>query len=196
LVPDKIISMPWEPSPDDIAKSDVDVLPPVSENSPHAGPENRFTINSPIEHFVSRVLAGTDPTQMTAAQNLRLPEAQSNLDEQPDLGDPYPTVGVIARPREMEMLAHVSHRRRRWMLHSLIANQRERLQQISRSLTSTELINVKAGDDQSLESPEQSRSLQELQNDLDRVARMLDVLDHLSSLQDYAVAQIASFQKG
>ena len=193
MVPDKFISMPRELTPDDTTRPDADIPPPLAES---AGPPDRFAGNPRVEPFVSRVLAGTDPTQLTAAQNLRLPEAHSNPYDETDFGDPYSTVGMIARPGDLGLLAQVSHRQRRLMPQSLIVDQRERLQQLSSSLASPQLTSDNAERARSVESPESRWSSADLKYDLDCVARMLEVLDHLSSLQDYAVAQIASFQKG
>jgi hypothetical protein len=148
------------------------------------------------------VLAGRDATQLRAAELLRdsggvsATEKLLGLDRQPSI------VGAFsAPPGNSEALRHMTPTMRRTVMRNLLQKQRERMLRLESRLKREEEDDRGERDDD-----EESRADNKLANkpdrlltargELGRTVRMLALLEHLLTMQDYTISQMGTFSKG
>lgn len=148
------------------------------------------------------VLAGRDPTQLRAAELLRdsggvsATEKLLGLDLQPSV------VGAFsAPPGNSEALRHMTPVMRRTAMRNLLLKQRERMHRLESRLQheEDEDRNENEGegdyyfpDDRGKVPPQLARA----RSELSRASLMLNLLEELLVMQDYAISQMGTFSKG
>lgn len=160
------------------------------------------------QRIVQDPLSGRDPGQINAARQLADLGGVTALDRLLGL-DLRPTVtGLLAPPPgNSEFLRSLSPQMRRSIMRKMLGKQREKMRRLARFVR-------KHGDNE--EESEESRrelresfidvisepanfSMEQLSHaaaDLDRTARMLDVLEELLAMQDYTISQMGTFAQG
>jgi len=165
------------------------------------------TVNLPHEQKVLPDAAtGRDATQLEAAKQLSSLGGASATDRLLGL-DLRPTmVGAMAPPPgNSEFLRHISPQMRRAMMRKMLSKQRERMRRLARFLRERE----QPGEGESNESDRESFTemisepleVNQIQvtkaiGDIDKTARMLDILDEMLAMQDYTISQIGTFSQG
>lgn len=115
------------------------------------------------------------------------------------------TSGILfAPPGNKEFLRHLTPTNRRTIMRKMLNKQRERMRRLARFLRDqkdeNELNNPP--DNESFlevvsENVELDRSqIQRAANELDKTARMLDILDEMLSMQDYTISQMGTYSQG
>lgn len=154
---------------------------------------------------------GRDTSQTEAAKHLTLLGGASATDRLLGL-DLRPTMtGALAPPPgNNEFLRHVSPPMRRTIMRKMLNKQRERMRKLARYLRDCrdESDEGNREDDREsfLEVIAEKMQLEEYNTDqnqilratgeLDKTARMLDILDELLAMQDYTISQIGTFTQG
>lgn len=162
----------------------------------------------PGQRVLRDPLSGRDPSQINAARQLADLGGATALDRLLGL-DLRPTVtGLLSPPPgNSEFLRNLSPQMRRSIMRKMLGKQREKMRRLARFVR-------KHGD------PEEDRdeARQELREsfidvisepasfsteqlsqaaaELDRTARMLDVLEELLAMQDYTISQMGTFAQG
>ncbi len=156
------------------------------------------TVNLPPEQkILPDAATGRDATQLEAAKQLSSLGGASATDRLLGL-DLRPTmVGAMAPPPgNSEFLRHISPQMRRTMMRKMLSKQRERMRRLARFLRERE----QSGEGESNESDPESFTemisepleLNQIQmtkaiGDIDKTARMLDILDEMLAMQDYCI---------
>jgi hypothetical protein len=152
---------------------------------------------------LSDVLAGRDPSQLTAAELLRenggvsATEKLLGLDKQPSVVGAF-----LAPPGNAEALRHMTPTMRRTAMRNLLQKQRERMR-----LMELKLRHGQDDDDDDehhrgrerfqLETPDDGNLRRErAKRELNRAGMMLDLLQELLTMQDYTISQMGTFSKG
>lgn len=153
-------------------------------------------------------LAGRDPTQLVAAEQMRARGGASATEELLGLNRLPTIVGALAPPPgNAEALRHMTPTMRRTLMRNLLDKQRTQMRRLAQ-LMRRERDGRGGGDAE--ESPEDEPQLEtadalsptdEAQRvraraELGNAARMLDLLDELLAMQDYAVSQMGTFSQG
>lgn len=153
-------------------------------------------------------LAGRDPSQLVAAEQMRTRGGASATEELLGLNRQPTIVGALAAPPgNAEALRHMTPTMRRTLMRNLLDKQRTQMRRLAH-LMRRERDGRGGGDDE--ESPEDEPQLEaadalsptgEAQRvraraELGNAARMLDLLDELLAMQDYAVSQMGTFSQG
>lgn len=156
------------------------------------------------------VLAGSDPSQMIAAENLRARGGESATDELLGLHQRPSMLGAFpAPPGNSEALRHMTPTARRNAVRELLAKQRERTRRLALRLRQ-EQDGEESSDHQRQRNNEAfTRLLDDADNsaldenqrtraraELSRAASMLDLLDDLLAMQDYTLSQMGTFSQG
>lgn len=166
------------------------------------------TANLPPEQKVLPDAAtGRDATQLEAAKQLSSLGGASATDRLLGL-DLRPTmVGALAPPPgNSEFLRHISPQMRRTIMRKMLSKQRERMRRLARFLRERE----QSGEDGEGNEPERESfteliaeplelnqtQLTKAVGDIDKTARMLDILDEMLAMQDYTISQIGTFSQG
>jgi hypothetical protein len=156
--------------------------------------------------------AGRDASQAEAARHLTSLGGVSATDRLLGL-DLRPTMtGALAPPPgNSEFLRHVSPQMRRTIMRKMLNKQRERMRRLARYLRDRRDDAENGGDgdrdrESFLEVIAEKMIEQEYNSDqnqilrataeLDKTARMLDVLDEMLAMQDYTISQIGTFTQG
>ena len=163
------------------------------------------------QKILSDATVGRDATQTEAAKHLTLLGGVSATDRLLGL-DLRPTMtGALAPPPgNNEFLRHVSPQMRRTIMRKMLNKQRERMRKLARYLRDRrdESGNGNSDEDREsfLEVIAEKMQLEEYNTDqnqivratgeLDKTARMLDILDELLAMQDYTISQIGTFTQG
>lgn len=156
-------------------------------------------------------LAGRDSSQTEAARHLTSLGGVSATDKLLGL-DLRPTMtGALAPPPgNSEFLRHVTPQMRRTIMRKMLNKQREKMRRLARYLRDRrDDAESGNGDDEResfLEVIAERMQLEEYNVDksqitratgeLDKTARMLDILDELLAMQDYTISQIGTFTQG
>ena len=156
-------------------------------------------------------LAGRDPSQLVAAEQMRARGGASATEELLGLNRQPTMVGALAPPPgNAEALRHMTPTMRRTLMRNLLDKQRTQMRRLAQ-LMRRERDGRGGGDGG--ESPEDERQPFQLETtdalsptdeaqrararaELGNAARMLDLLDELLVMQDYAVSQMGTFSQG
>lgn len=166
------------------------------------------TANLPPEQkILPDAATGRDATQLEAAKQLSSLGGASATDRLLGL-DLRPTmVGAMAPPPgNSEFLRHISPQMRRAMMRKMLSKQRERMRRLARFLREREQSGEgESGNESDRESftemisePLEVNLLQMTKaiGDIDKTARMLDILDEMLAMQDYTISQMGTFSQG
>lgn len=168
---------------------------------------------APGQKVLPDVLAGRDPSQLAAAEQLRARGGASAVDELLGLNQRPTLMGALAPPPgNSEALRHMTPTMRRTVMRNLLDRQRGRLrglaQLLRRERDGEDERGGHHGDEQEqsfageLVEPAPARpTLAEEHSERARVelgsaAQMLDLLSELLAMQDYAISQMGTFSQG
>lgn len=156
-------------------------------------------------------LKGRDATQTEAAKHLTALGGVSATDKLLGL-DLRPTMtGALAPPPgNSEFLRHVSPQMRRTIMRKMLTKQRERMRKLARYLRDRRDDAENGNGDEDRESfleviaekmqleayNSDKNQIMRATGELDKTARMLDILDELLAMQDYTISQIGTFTQG
>jgi hypothetical protein len=156
-------------------------------------------------------LAGRDPSQLVAAEQMRTRGSASATEELLGLNRQPTIVGALAAPPgNAEALRHMTPTMRRTLMRNLLDKQRTQMRRLAQLMRRER--DGRGGDEDEESSDEERPSPQleasdalsksdETQHvraraELGSAARMLDLLDELLAMQDYAVSQMGTFSQG
>jgi hypothetical protein len=157
----------------------------------------------PPGKVLSDVLAGRDPSQLSAAELLRENGGVSATDKLLGLDRQPSVVGAFfAPPGNADALRHMTPTMRRTAMRNLLLKQRERMR-----LMELKLRREREDDEERREERETDRLPYEVaaelalqraraRGELNRAALMLDLLQELLTMQDYTISQMGTFSKG
>ena len=199
-------------------------VPKVSQNSaksnrtdfPHQqSAETRQPVNAEKLPSGQKILpdaaVGRDASQIEAAKQLTALGGVSATDRLLGLDlRPTMTGALAAPPGNSEFLLHVSPQMRRTIMRKMLNKQRERMRRLARYLRDRRDEQTEDGgefDRESfLEVIAQKMQTDEFQIDqnqilratgeLDKTARMLDILDEMLAMQDHTISRIGTFSQG
>ena len=199
--------------------ADTDV-PRVSESGVKAN-QTQFPVGQPSDarqtgdaalqpgqKILNDAVVGRDITQLDAAKQLSALGGVSATDRLLGL-DLRPTMtGVLsAPPGNVEFLRHLSPQARRTIMRKMLSKQRERMRRLARYLRDRR----DESSENSEESANEGESFLEVINEpveldraklgratveLEKAARMLNILDEMLAMQDYTISQIGTFTQG
>ncbi len=151
-------------------------------------------------------------SQTETDKQLTLPGTISATDRLLGLDLRPTTAGILAPPPgNIEFLRHVSPPVRRAVMRKMLDKQRERMRKLARYLRDRQDESENdGGDEQTRESfleviAEKMRSeeynadknqILRARAELDKTARMLDILDEMLAMQDYTISRIGTFTQG
>lgn len=158
-------------------------------------------------------LAGRDPSQLVAAEQMRARGGASATEELLGLNRLPTMVGALAPPPgNAEALRHMTPTMRRTLMRNLLDKQRAQMRRLAHLMRRER---DGRGDGEGEESPEDdgdgTHARLELaaaagtpdearraraRAELGSAARMLNLLDELLAMQDYAVSQMGTFSQG
>lgn len=155
------------------------------------------------------VLAGRDASQLLAAEQLRTRGGAAATEELLGLNRQPTMVGALAPPPgNSEALRHITPTMRRTVMRNLLDKQRGRLRDLA-NLLRRDRDDGRGGsrsrddeaDDSAAETLLALATTDEAQMararvELGSVAQMLQLLDELLAMQDYAVSQMGTFSQG
>jgi hypothetical protein len=199
--------------------SDADV-PRVSQSGAKAN-QTQFPVGQPVEtrqpvdtalppgqKVLSDAAVGREASQLEAAKQLSSLGGVSATDRLLGL-DLRPTMtGVLsAPPGNVEFLRHLSPQTRRTIMRKMLNKQRERMRRLARYLRDRRDENSGEG---SAETSEGESFLEVINEpveldrgkivratvELEKAARMLNILDEMLAMQDYTISQIGTFTQG
>jgi hypothetical protein len=199
-----------------IADSDI---PRVSQSSAKAN-QTQFPVGQPVEtrqpldsvqepqqKILPDAVTGREVSQLEVAKQLSALGGVSATDRLLGL-DLRPTMtGVLsAPPGNVEFLRHLSPQARRTIMRKMLSKQRERMRRLARFLRDRR--DEKPEDEE--RSPEVESFLEVINEpveqdrvkltrataELEKAARMLNILDEMLAMQDYTISQIGTFTQG
>ncbi len=162
----------------------------------------------PGQRILIDPLQGRDPSQISAGRTLAELGGVTALDRLLGL-DLRPTVtGLLAPPPgNNEFLRGLSPHARRSIMRKMLSKQREKMRRLAKFVRKHH-----DGEDEGDESRQDVREsfidvisdpsrfsteqLSQAAIDLDRAARMLDILEELLAMQDYTISQMGTFAQG
>jgi hypothetical protein len=165
------------------------------------------TALQPGQKILGDAVSGRDASQLDAAKQLSSLGGVSATDRLLGL-DLRPTMtGVLsAPPGNAEFLRHLSPQARRTIMRKMLNKQRERMRRLAKYLRDRRDGNPdEAGGDGAGESflevlrepIELDRSkLARATSELEKAARMLNILDEMLAMQDYTISQMGTFTQG
>ncbi len=172
--------------------------------------EARQTVDTanlpPDQKVLPDAATGRDATQLEAAKQLSSLGGASATDRLLGL-DLRPTmVGALAPPPgNSEFLRHISPQMRRTMMRKMLSKQRERMRRLARFLREREQLGEGESNEPERESftemiseplEANQKQMTKAIGDIDKTARMLDILDEMLAMQDYTISQIGTFSQG
>jgi hypothetical protein len=151
-------------------------------------------------------VTGREPSQLEVAKQLSALGGVSATDRLLGL-DLRPTMtGVLsAPPGNVEFLRHLSPQARRTIMRKMLGKQRERMRRLARFLRDRRDEAAGEGAENEGESFLQVISepveldrakLARATVELEKAARMLNILDEMLAMQDYTISQIGTFTQG
>ena len=168
---------------------------------------------APGQKVLPDVLAGRDPSQLAAAEQLRARGGASAVDELLGLNQRPTLMGSLAPPPgNSEALRHMTPTMRRTAMRNLLDRQRGRLRGLAQLLR-----RERDGEDDGRRDDEQEQSFadelvvvepaparvalgeeqaERARLELGSAAQMLDLLSELLAMQDYAISQMGTFSQG
>jgi hypothetical protein len=165
----------------------------------------------PGQKILPDAVTGRDGTQLEAAKQLSSLGGAAATDRLLGLDlRPTMTGALTAPPGNSEFLRHLSPQMRRTIMRKMLSKQRERMRRLARFLRERhdESTGGESGDN---DAPEDRESFLEVisepmeldrtqitraTGELDKAARMLDILDEMLTMQDYTISQIGTFSQG
>jgi hypothetical protein len=193
-------------------------VPPVQKSGTQ-NTQTQFPVGQPGEterlpqnqKVLTDATIGRDATQTEAAKQMTLLGGISATDKLLGL-DLRPTMtGALAPPPgNSEFLRHVSPQMRRTIMRKMLDKQRERMRKLARYLRDRRDEREDGGNEEDRESfleviaekmlaeeynTDQNQILRAT-GELDKTARMLDILDEMLAMQDYTISQIGTFTQG
>lgn len=162
----------------------------------------------PGQRVLRDPLSGRDPGQINAARQLADLGGTTALDRLLGL-DLRPTVtGLLAPPPgNSEFLRNLSPQMRRSIMRKMLGKQREKMRRLARFLRKHH--DAETGREGTGEEMRESfidvisepasfstEQLSQAAAELDRAARMLDILEELLAMQDYTISQMGTFAQG
>lgn len=154
------------------------------------------------------VLAGRDASQLVAAERMRDAGGASATEKLLGLNQQPSVLGAFAAPPgNSEALRHMSPTMRRTIIRGLVAKQRTRLRRLALHLRDERdgEQRERSGDDDrrgfadelalEIVAPDAAQ-LARARAELTSAAQMLDLLDELLIMQDYALSQMGAFAQG
>lgn len=159
-------------------------------------------------------LAGRDPSQLVAAEQLRARGGAGATEELLGLNRVPTMVGALAPPPgNAEALRHMTPTMRRTLMRNLLDKQRGQMRRLAylmrrerdgQSRGDGEESSGEDADGRAFSEVEATTALKPLDEsqrararaELGSAARMLDLLDELLAMQDYAVSQMGTFSQG
>ena len=164
---------------------------------------------APGQKVLPDVLAGRDPSQLAAAEQLRARGGASAVDELLGLNQRPTLMGALAPPPgNSEALRHMTPTMRRTAMRNLLERQRTSLRGLAQLLRRERDGEDERGDEQEqsfadeLAEPASARALlgeeqaERARLELGSAAQMLDLLSELLAMQDYAISQMGTFSQG
>jgi hypothetical protein len=155
-------------------------------------------------------LAGRDPSQLVAAEQMRARGGASATEELLGLNRQPTIMGALAAPPgNAEALRHMTPTMRRTLMRNLLDKQRTQMRRLAQLMRRGR--DGRGGDgEESTEDERQdpqpdaadaSAQTDEAQSararaELGSAARMLDLLDEMLAMQDYAISQMGTFSQG
>jgi hypothetical protein len=189
----------------------ADNLPaPVGQPGPLGQPTGLPAPLAPGQQVLPDVLAGRDPSQLAAAEQLRARGGASAVEELLGLNR-LPTVAgaLAAPPGNSEALRHMTPTMRRTVMRNLLDKQRGRMRQLAHLLRRGERdgdegADADGGDGRGSFADElhagapllDEAQIERARLELGHSARMLDLLEELLAMQDYAISQMGTFSQG
>jgi hypothetical protein len=153
-------------------------------------------------------LTGRDPSQLVAAEQMRARGAGGATEELLGLNRQPTMLGALtAPPGNAEALRHMTPTMRRTLMRNLLDKQRTQMRRLAH-LMRRERDGRRGGDgeesqdDAMMLAPEETAAppdetqLARARVELGSAARMLDLLDELLAMQDYAISQMGTFSQG
>lgn len=158
-------------------------------------------------------VTGRDETQLEAARQLTTLGGASATDRLLGLDlRPTMTGALSAPPGNSEFLRRLSPQVRRTIMRKMLTKQRERMRRLARFLRERHDESASGGNngggdggdedrESFLEVISEPRELDRAQiaratGELDKAARMLDILDEMLTMQDYTISQMGTFSQG
>ena len=160
-------------------------------------------------------LAGRDPSQLVAAEQMRARGGAGATEELLGLNLVPTMVGALAPPPgNAEALRHMTPTMRRTLMRNLLDKQRGQMRRLARLMRRERDGRGRGDGEESADEEGDGRTfsqgeaaaaalapLDESQHararaELGSAARMLDLLDELLAMQDYAVSQMGTFSQG
>jgi len=161
----------------------------------------------PGQKILNDVTVGREASQLESAKQLTALGGVSATDRLLGL-DLRPTMtGVLASPPgNLEFLRHLSPQARRTIMRKMLNKQRERMRRLARYLRDRRDETSEQGDgdgesESFLEVIGEPVELDRLKisratGELEKAARMLNILDEMLAMQDYTISQIGTFTQG
>lgn len=183
---------------------------PVGQPGPLGQPTGLPAPLAPGQQVLPDVLAGRDPSQLAAAEQLRARGGASAVEELLGLNR-LPTVAgaLAAPPGNSEALRHMTPTMRRTVMRNLLDKQRGRMRHLAHLLRrggrdGDEEAGAGGGDGRGGFADElyagtlslDEAQLERARLELGHSARMLDLLEELLAMQDYAISQMGTFSQG
>lgn len=152
-------------------------------------------------------LAGRDPSQLVAAEQLRARGGASATEELLGLNLRPTMVGALPPPPgNAEALRHMTATMRRTLMRNLLDKQRAQMRRLAHLMRRERDGQEGEGSNDdgppaeseaaaALSPPDEAQRAR-ARAELGSAARMLDLLDELLAMQDYAVSQMGSFSQG
>lgn len=169
--------------------------------------ETRLPVDPATQKILPDAATGRDITQLEAGKQLSSLGGVSATDRLLGL-DLRPTMtGVLtAPPGNSEFLRHLSPQARRTIMRKMLSKQRERMRRLARYLRDKRDESDEQNDGETeresfLEVITEPVELDRIHitratGELDKAARMLDILDEMLAMQDYTISQIGTFSQG
>lgn len=169
--------------------------------------ETRLPVDPAAQKILPDAATGRDITQLEAGKQLSSLGGVSATDRLLGL-DLRPTMtGVLtAPPGNSEFLRHLSPQARRTIMRKMLSKQRERMRRLARYLRDKRDETDEQNDGETeresfLEVITEPVELDRIHitratGELDKAARMLDILDEMLAMQDYTISQIGTFSQG
>lgn len=173
--------------------------------------ETRQPVDTPTTPTEPKILpdaaTGRDATQLEAAKQLSSLGGASATDRLLGLDlRPTMTGALAAPPGNSEFLRHLSPQMRRAMMRKMLAKQRERMRRLARFLREREDSSGEGENNEPeresftemIHEPIEPNRLQltKAVAEIDKTARMLDILDEMLAMQDYTISQSGTFSQG
>jgi len=194
------------PGPSQVSPSSVPTPPdsPVGPLGPLGQPTG-LPLPAGPGHVLPDVLAGRDPSQLIAAEQIRVAGGGTLTEEMLGLNlQPTMAGALLAPPGNTDFLRHMTPSMRRNAVRELLNKQREQMRRLVIRLQSGSDNPRRRGDREDrdeadyLDQPEEGSELPNSREclQLANAARMLYLLEELLAMQDYTFSRMGTFSKG